>query len=241
MARSSPTRRRWYFSLRSPYSWFAYRDLVDRYADVADQIEWIPFWEPDEWTDRLLTEAGIQLPIVEMSRAKNFYILQDTRRLARARGLTMSWPIDREPCWEVAHLGYLAAEDAGKGREYVAEVYRARWEEGGDISNPDTIAGIADSLGLDAGTVATAWQDDGFRQRGLATLIRSYQDGLFGVPFFITGREKYFGVDRLRPFVAACRETELDHPVDQAWLADLIEFPELIRPGGDGGHAGGCG
>lgn len=240
MART-PKPPRWYFSLRSPYSWFAYRDLVERYRDVAEQIEWIPFWEPDELTQKMLTEINVELPIVPMSRAKNFYVLQDTRRLAHARGLRMSWPVDRDPVWEVAHLGYLVAEAAGRGRDYVDLVYRTRWEQGRDISDRAVIAEVATELGLDASQVAAACDDTELRGQGVEVLVRSYKDGLFGVPFFIRGNDKFFGVDRLRAYVAAIRGEQPAQGAELSWLDDLIELPELVRPGGDGGHAGGCG
>lgn len=237
----TPSRPRWYFSLRSPYSWFAYRDLTEHYPDMADTLEWIPFWEPDQRTQSMLDERGVQLPIVPMSRAKNFYILQDTRRLARARGWRISWPVDKAPVWEVAHLGWFVADDVGRGRDYVDEVYRARWERNDNISEPATIARIARSLGLDADRVSSAWTDPELRERGVAALLRSHRDGLFGVPFFVHGHERYFGVDRLRAYAAALRGTELADGVDQSWLGDLVELPELVAAGGDGGHAGGCG
>lgn len=240
MARQ-PKPPRWYFSLRSPYSYFAYRDLVERYPDVADLLEWIPFWEPDPQTQSMLDEEGVQLAGVPMSRAKHFYILQDTRRLAQARGLPLTWPVDREPRWEVSHLGYLVADAAGRGREYVDLVYRARWEHGRNISDPDTIAEVATELGLPARQVAYAYEDPDVRRQGLRCLVRSYQDGLFGVPFFALGHERFFGVDRLRAAVAVARGGPLPDGPDHSWLDDLIELPELVTPGGDAGHAGGCG
>ncbi|UGY94200.1 2-hydroxychromene-2-carboxylate isomerase [Streptomyces gobiensis] len=232
---------RWYFSLRSPYSWMAYRDLTERYPDVADAIEWIPFWEPDEQTAKLLAEAQVELPIVPMSRAKNFYILQDTARLSKARGWTMSWPIDRDPNWEVSHLGYLVAADAGQGRAFIDRVYKARWEQNRDICDREVIGDIGAELGLDAERVANASDDAELRRRGVAALTRSYKDGLFGVPFFVHRRDKYFGVDRLRAYVASMRGEEAPAGDRQSWLDDLIELPELVTPGGDAGHAGGCG
>ncbi|KUJ65271.1 isomerase [Streptomyces albus subsp. albus] len=232
---------RWYFSLRSPYSYFAYRDLTERYPDVADAIEWIPFWEPDEVTQKLLDADQVELPIVPMSRAKNFYILQDLRRLSKLRGFEMTVPVDREPNWEVSHLGYLVAADAGKGRDYIDAVYRARWIEGRDITERKTIAEVAEALGLDADAVSNASDDDEIRARGAAALTRSYKDGLFGVPFFVHGFNKFFGVDRLKPYVAAVRgEEPVDGDIDQSWLGEFIELPELVTPGGDGGIAGGC-
>ncbi|MCZ1002166.1 DsbA family protein [Streptomyces mirabilis] len=238
MARKPP---RWYFSLRSPYSWFAYHDLLSRYPDVADTIEWIPFWEPDDQTQELLDADGVRLSIVEMSRAKNFYILQDTRRLAEARGLAVTWPVDRDPNWEVAHLGYLVAEEAGLGREYVALAYRARWQQSRDITDRATIAELAVELGLDPGPLADASDDPAVRRRGADTLIRSHKDGLFGVPFFIHGHDKYFGVDRLRAYVAKARGQEPGEEVELGWLDEAGPLPETIRAGGDAGHAGGCG
>ncbi|WP_406383528.1 2-hydroxychromene-2-carboxylate isomerase [Streptomyces sp. NBC_01618] len=204
MARRRP---RWYFSFRSPYSWMAYRDLMADHRDVAERIDWLPFWEPDETASGHLEQAGIHLPYVAMSKEKHLYILQDVRRLARDRGLEMVWPVDRRPRWEVAHLAYLVADELGHGREFIALVYRARWEEGRDISDPAVIAEIAERLGLDAVRLSTACDDPAVREHGLGALNSLYRDGVFGVPFFIDGYEKFWGVDRLPGFASSVRSS----------------------------------
>lgn len=230
---------RWYFSLRSPYSWFAYRELSESYPDVLDAVEWIPYWEPDERSERMLAEDGVVLPGTEMTRAKNFYILQDTRRVARARGWTMTWPIDKAPVWEVAHLAYLVAEEAGRGREFVALAYRARWEQARNISDPAVIAEIATEMGIDADRAAGATHDEDLRRRGVACLARGHHDGAFGVPFFVHGYDKFWGTERLRGFVAAVRGVEPQDVEGIPWQD--TDFPELVRVGADHGHPGGCG
>ncbi|MGA5817946.1 2-hydroxychromene-2-carboxylate isomerase [Kitasatospora sp. NPDC094028] len=202
MARKPP---RWYFSFRSPYSWMAYRDLIGRYPDVAESIQWLPFWEPDDHHNEHLAQNGVQLPYVAMSREKHLYILQDVRRLARERGLEMVWPLDREPRWEVSHLAYLVAEEHGRGREFIDRVYRARWQDGLDISDPEVIAGFGPELGLDPELLGGAAADPEVRERGLAALAALHRDGVFGVPYFIDGFEKFWGVDRLPGFVASIR------------------------------------
>ncbi|MBL3669471.1 DsbA family protein [Streptomyces sp. M2CJ-2] len=202
MARRRP---RWYFSFRSPYSWMAYRDLMADHRDVAEQIDWLPCWEPDDPTEKTLEQSGVRLPYVPMSREKHLYILQDVRRLSRDRGLTVVWPVDREPRWEVSHLAYLVAEELGHGREFIDLVYRARWEEGRDISDPATIAGIAESLGLDPARLAGACDDPEVRERGTEALNAVHRDGVFGVPLFIDGYEKFWGMERLEGFVASVR------------------------------------
>ncbi|GGW69191.1 2-hydroxychromene-2-carboxylate isomerase [Streptomyces xantholiticus] len=202
MARRGP---RWYFSFRSPYSWMAYRDLTGSHPDVAERIEWLPFWEPDESAQDHLERNDIALPYVAMSKEKHLYILQDVRRLARARGLEMVWPVDPAPRWEVSHLAYLAADELGAGREFIDETYRARWELGEDISEPETMGRIGKTLGLDPLVLAGAHQDPQIRERGLAALGSLHRDGVFGVPFFISGFDKFWGVDRLPDFVGTVR------------------------------------
>ncbi|WP_069816850.1 2-hydroxychromene-2-carboxylate isomerase [Streptomyces sp. TP-A0874] len=202
MARRPP---RWYFSFRSPYSWMAYRDLLEHYPDVADAIEWHPCWEPEEPVQQQLDSAGVRLPYVPMSKEKHFYILQDVRRLSRERNLTMTWPLDEAPRWEVSHLAYLVAEEQGLGREFIAAVYRARWENGQNISDPEVIGAIGKELGLPPELLAGAHEDPAVRERGITALNNVHRDGVFGVPFFINGFEKFWGMDRLAGFAASMR------------------------------------
>ncbi|MFJ9691427.1 2-hydroxychromene-2-carboxylate isomerase [Kitasatospora sp. NPDC101183] len=199
------TRPRWYFSLRSPYSWMAFRDLVTRYTDVAERIDWSPYWEPGEQIRRQLKASELELAYVPMTREKHMYILQDTRRLCQERGLEMQWPVDRDPDWDVPHLAYLRAEELGHGRRYIDLISQARWGRGEDISDPEVVAGVARQLGLDEDVLALAHQDGGLRRRGVAALTEVCRDGVFGVPYFIDGSEKFWGIDRLPGFVAAVR------------------------------------
>ncbi len=221
---------RWYFSLRSPSSWFAYRDLSEKHPDVLDRIEWIPYWEPDEESTRLLAGAGVTLPVMPMHRSKNFYILRDARRWAHARGWQVTWPVDRAPHWEVSHLAYLAAEERGLGRQFVDLAYRARWNRGLDLAERSTIAGIADELGLDP-SVADAVDDPDLRIRGVECLIAAYHDDAFGVPFFLHGREAFWGAERVGAFVAAVRGEEWDGLSDAPFAAP--PFTAVVPDQGD--------
>ena len=225
---------RFYFSLRSPYSWLAYQDLMTQYPDVAERLEWRPFWEPDAESLRMLTEAGGSFPYVAMSRAKALYILQDVRREAARRGLAIAWPVDRAPCGEVSHLAYLVARRHGQGPPFIAAAYRARWVQGRDISDPATIGEIAVELGLDPAELSGAVSDPGTRKEGLHALQAVDADGVFGVPYFLYGRDRYWGIDRLPDFVAAVRAGIESIAAPAGENADPT-------PGGDQGHAGGCG
>jgi len=213
-----------------------YLDLCRLYPDVASRLQWLPFWEPDDDLRRRLTESGDTFPYVDMSRAKSLYILQDVRRQTRQRGLEVTWPVDRAPRWEVAHLPYLVAERHGAGRAYIDAVYRARWQSGQDISDPEVIATIGAQVGLDPGSLRLAADDPDLREEGLNALRAVVRDGVFGVPFFLCGREKFWGIDRLAEFAAMVRDNSGgETPRDNAALA---QQPALAA---DQGHAGGCG
>ncbi|MFP5393286.1 MAG: 2-hydroxychromene-2-carboxylate isomerase [Gammaproteobacteria bacterium] len=233
-----------YFSLRSPYSWLAWRDLRDAHPERLAELELVPFWEPDARHDAQLLEAGegggegfLYRP---MSRDKHMYILADVRALASERGLAIKWPIDREPRWEVAHHAYFIALRHGRGHDYIDAVCNARWQQGLDISDPQVIASIAAGLGVPAEEAARAHEDEAIRAEGLAALRRCVKDGVFGVPFFISGRAKFWGLDRLPRFLAA-RQAAAPQPEPEP-------EPEPVPAGLPGrahpaifDHAGGCG
>jgi 2-hydroxychromene-2-carboxylate isomerase len=233
MAKRKP---RWYFNFRSPYSWLAHHDLTERYPDVAGMIDWIPYWDPDERTLSLLDDKGAQFLYKPMAKDKHLYILADVRRLAADRGLTVSWPVDRSPAWEVAHLPYLIADAHGVGRDYVGRVHQARFEQGLDVTDPAVIETICGELGLDRTLVRDVLSDNELRARAVDELLSAYKDGVFGPPFFVNGREKFWGVDRLARFAASVRGT----------LPTAPPGPDLTLPAeagsvADAGHAGGCG
>lgn len=223
-----------YFSFRSPYSWLAYHDLEDRHREIAARLRWVPFWEPDAWSARLLEEAGGAVLYSAMSRAKHLYILQDVRRQAARRGLDITWPVDRSPCWEVPHLGYLFAARHGLGREFAALVYRARWQQGRDICDRGTVGELGQALGLDGGAVAHAADDADVRREGVDALLAVHRDGVFGVPFFVNRFDKFWGMDRLEAFVES-----LEGPGAPSYKLESVAARSDAGAAMD--HAGGCG
>lgn len=225
-----------YFSLRSPYSWLAYRDLLSHHASVADLVEWIPFWEPDARSSALLTEAGGRWIYTPMSREKHLYILQDIRRLTHDRGLALTWPIDRDAVWEVPHLAYLYAHSHGLGRRFMDRVYRARWQEGQDICHPEVIGDLAGEVGLASTEAATAWQDQRWRAASVTPMLDAWSDGVFGVPFGVYKQHKFWGVDRIPAFAAA-----LDGLVFPTAVPTPADSGVRVADRFDGGHEGGCG
>jgi 2-hydroxychromene-2-carboxylate isomerase len=233
-------RPRFYFSFRSPYSWLAARYIGKRTHLPESEIEYIPFWEPDAVSLELLQVRGGEWLYTPMSKAKHLYILEDVKRLVTRAGCSITWPVDVEPWWDLPHLAWLAARRVGKEREFFWAVYRARWEEGKDICCRSVIRQLARDCRLDPEMLAAAPEDPSIREEGTEALYRCYRDSVFGVPFFILGRERFWGVDRAEDFVRRLEMTTLADP------ATASVEPLLVSAAGPGSfyesdHAGGCG
>ena len=194
---------RFYFSFRSPYSWVAAHRLKQHFGDDFRHIDLVPFWEPDRELRSRLAEDGYDFLYRPMSRERHLYILQDIKRLARDLGLRMRWPVDPpQPWWEPPHLAYLVAERLGRGEDFLWATYRARWEEGRDICNEATLASLARSVDIDSAAIVAAPVEPAIRDMGAAALASAVRDMAFGVPFFVAGRDRYWGQDRVATLLA---------------------------------------
>lgn len=230
MGTAQPT---FYFSLRSPYSWLALHDLKVTYPKLLARLRLVPFWEPDVAYHEALGRNGETFLYTVMSKEKHLYILTDVKRLAARRGMVPSWPIDRSPRWEVPHLAWIVAEAHGQGLAFIERVTAARWQHGLDICDPKVIAVIGADLRLDASELENAHANPTLREAGLLHLKTCIRDGVFGVPFFAVGREKFWGLDRLPDFIGAVAQASTPQlPVDSA-----VEQPNRALLD----HAGGCG
>lgn len=206
MSRCPPSLR-FYFSFRSPYSWLAVH-LLRRLASaqILDSIEYIPFWEPDSRFVQQLQACGKEFLYRPMSRAHHLYILQDVRRLAAEQGLAMRWPVDEaSPRWERPHLAYLAAARLGFGEVCREAIYRARWERGENICAATTIESVADEIGVERQRLIEAPEDPAVRQDALEALESCVDANAFGVPYFVAGREAFWGSDRIVPFLRSAQ------------------------------------
>lgn len=198
---------RLYFSLRSPFSWMAIRQLEERIPNAHEIIEYVPFFEPDAQSLAALVEQGGKFHYVAMSKAKHLYILNDTKRLAAKFGYDMKWPIDIDPWWELPHLAWFQAKDLGVHKRFYDAVMAARWERGEDICEPEVLRRICRDAGLDADVLVAAPSDPEIRQRGVQALMDVYHDDVFGVPYFKFGRHRFWGLDRLDDFIEALKSS----------------------------------
>ncbi len=244
-------RPRLYFCIRSPYTWLSLRQLALVVPDMYEHIDFIPYWEPDPKTYQGLKDVGAEFLYAPMTKAKHLYLLYDTKRIAQRFGISMVWPVDIDPEWDIPHFAWCRANRDGLGPAFLAEAMAARWERGENVCDRAVIRDLARRIGADEDSLADATDDPDIRAEAVGHLVRAYEDDVFGIPYFFAGRQRFWGFDRLEEFLNAFLPTiGRPAPTPGAWdpaatAADPLEdVPAAVadRPGGyDTDVAGGCG
>ena len=88
-----------------------------------------------------------------------------------------------------AHRLVQLGKARGRGDAVEENLFRAYFTEGRDISDPETLAELGASSGLDAGEVRAMLAEGGFRPEVERDLLEARQIGVTGVPFFVLDRK----------------------------------------------------
>lgn len=173
-----------FFNFRSPYCYLASKTMFDALEDYHVNLLWRPLggWEGRSPPD----VAKVKVPVAR----------QDVARIARRMGIPVNPPpITTDPT--LAGAGSLLAEREGLLREYVVEVMRREWAEGGDIGDLPVLLEVGEAVGLDRGALESAVKDG----NNLAQLKANWEEaqgmGVIGVPSFVVGEEIFWGQDRI--------------------------------------------
>lgn len=173
-----------YFNFRSPYCYVASKGMFDMFDDYHANLVWKPL---AGWTGRSAPDrAKVKIPLVR----------QDLRRITARMGIPMNPPpITTEPT--PAGAVSLLAEERGVLREYIVAMMAAEWAEGQDIGEADVICNVCAPLGIDADDVRAAITNQAYLDQMAANWEEAQEIGLFGVPSFVIGEERFWGSDRI--------------------------------------------
>jgi len=182
----------YFLALQSPFVYLAGR----RPAEIAARHGAELVYRPLD-VGQLFPRTGGKLR-AERHPSRNEYSAQDRARQARKLGL----PFDAQPMFGAANpapaaYAIIAAQRAGGGdlAGLVATLSRAMWAEGRDISEDEVIraALVANGYGADTADRGLLMAADSYA----ANLEDAVAMGVFGVPFFVVGDQKFWGQDRL--------------------------------------------
>ncbi|WP_434618070.1 2-hydroxychromene-2-carboxylate isomerase [Tabrizicola sp. M-4] len=182
----------YFFTVISPWVYLAGDRLERIAARHGATIRYIPLDGP-----ALFPRTGGQV-LADRHQSRKDYRLQELARWSRKLGMKLDlhpffFPVNPAP----ASYAVIAAQAAGGGNlpGLVQAFPRAVWAEGRNIAEDDVVKQILAENGF----------DPAIADRGMFaaadTYVRNLDEavsrGVFGLPFYITGGEMFWGQDRL--------------------------------------------
>lgn len=182
----------YFFATYSPWTYLA-SDRLERIAEKhGATIRYVPVD-----VAALFPRTGGQV-LAERHQSRKEYRLQELARWSRHLGMKLDvqpahFPVNGAP----SSYAVIAAQAAGGGDiAGLAQAFpRAVWAEGRNIADDDVIRDLLARHGF----------DPAIADRGMLAAAETYQRnldeaaarGVFGVPFYIVGEERFWGQDRL--------------------------------------------
>ena len=182
----------YFFATISPFCYLAGSRLEALAARQGATVRYVPINAP-----ALFPRMGGQV-LADRHESRKEYRLQELRRWAARLGV----PLDLKPPYFPANpapssYAVIAAAKIGGGDlgGLVQAFPRAVWAEGRNIAEDEVVQQIVAAHGFDPKSV----------DRGMFAAADTYSSnleeavlrGVFGVPFYLVGDERFFGQDRL--------------------------------------------
>jgi 2-hydroxychromene-2-carboxylate isomerase len=186
---------RFYFSFRSPYSWLSFVRIDQAIARLPVVLQYLPVFPPPDYPNDPTAVPN-----------KLAYMMEDVPRQAEAYGFRVQLPEKVDCEWVRPHAAFLYALDQGKAREFGRGLYEARFMHGRDVGEDAVMSDVARAHGLDAAALVAAAADAAYQTRVVQGMIQGVQDdAIFGVPYFVYRRERFWGNDRIDWLVRSIR------------------------------------
>ena len=132
-------------------------------------------------------------------KGKLAYFHAETARFVRRHGLDRYRWNPHFPVNTLAAMRAATAADMdGRLAAFADAGFRAMWEDGRNLSEPDTLRAVVEEAGLDAGRIMARMQEQDVKDRLAANTSELAARGGFGLPSVFLCDELYYGKDSLR-------------------------------------------
>ena len=181
-----------YFDFSSPYGYFAALKIDETVADFGRQVQWRPMM-----LGAAMKETG-NVPIVQQP-IKGDYCRRDWDRMARYMEAPWTMPETFPIATLVAARAFywLDDQDPGLAKGFALAAFGEYFGKGRDITEAETVAGIAEPLGINRDDLLAAVQDPAIKERLKQETADALEAGVFGSPFIVVDGEPFWGCDRL--------------------------------------------
>ncbi len=180
--------------------WWPLRDLIKR---TGAELDVIPVF-----LGGMHKLTGNAPPMIRDAdvKGKVEYSMLEMRRFIAKHGLTKYRLHPQFPFNSITLQRMLfAADQDGRGVQFVEAMLPAIWEEGVDITNPESLGAAVAAAGFDAQDLFARTQTDEVKQGLVANTSAAVERGAFGIPTLYVGTkgedpgtfEMFFGKERL--------------------------------------------
>jgi len=181
-----------WFDFSSGYAYLAAQEIDALGARVDRPILWRPYMLGTAF--KVTGMRGLSSTPV-----KGDYARHDWARAARKLGVPFAPPPNHPKIALPATRAFywIEAHRAGQEQRFAREVFRQYYSGGLDTSDPDSVAALAGSLGLEAAKLRAGLEAAEIKDHVRAVSETAVQRGIFGSPFFVVDGEPFWGWDRL--------------------------------------------
>jgi 2-hydroxychromene-2-carboxylate isomerase len=190
-----------YIDFKSPYAYLAIEPTRHLARELGIAIDWRPFVLdiPSYLGSAKLDKSGKVAAAVrtedQWSGVK--YAYYDGRRYANLHGMTIRGTVK---IWDtnLAAIGMLWAKNQSDEilHRYIDGVYLPFWKRELDVENVDVIEQVLAEAGAPVAGFKAFAQGEG-AQRNREMQEAAFDEGIFGVPTYVIGEDKYFGREHL--------------------------------------------
>ena len=189
-----------FFDCSSPWTYLAFSRIEELVIRTRAEMVWKPILVGGVFN---AVNESVYEARANPHPVKGRYYVKDLQDWARYCGITIGKP----PVFPVrsvdAMRAAIVAQDEGKLPAFAWATFKAYWEELKDISQPDVLASLCQSAGLDWDEVSERIKSEDVKGRLRGNTEELIARGGFGSPtMYVNETDMYFGNDRL-PLVEA--------------------------------------
>jgi len=185
----------YYYSAHSTYAYLGAQALYEICKKRGAQLVHRPILLSP------VMEAAGGLPFAGRTRAHvDYFFGREIERWAEWRDVPV---IQHRPTFHDNPLDLpngmiIAAQKAGEGADELSfAILQAHWRDDADHADPDTLAELANGLGLNADKLLKNARSDEIQAEHQANTEQAIALGLFGSPTYIVDGDPFYGQDRL--------------------------------------------
>jgi len=183
-----------YFDFLSPYGYLA----ATKIDDLAEKYGRRVIWRPFLLGVTVIKVMGLK-PLME-TPLKADYIKKDLARSAKLLGVPLNLATNGPTNSLAAARAFYWVQERDKelAKKLALKLLTRQWVLGEDISEVETIADEAESLGINREELLIALQSKSLKDRLNREVNKAIECGVFGSPTFCVDGEILWGADRLR-------------------------------------------